>query len=325
MGGVLEIDGTRIADDTDCYVIAEIGHNHQGNLHLCKQMFRVAKECGANAVKLQKRDNATLFTREMYNSPYNSENAYGPTYGTHREALEFGLEEYQELIDWAQELQITFFATAFDLPSFEFLASLDMPAIKIASGDLNYFDLLAEAKDYGKPVIISTGGATIDDVRKAHGVLEDCPHAILQCTASYPAAFEELNLSVIEAYRALFPHIVIGLSDHDKGIAMAPVAYALGARIVEKHFTLDRTWKGTDQAFSLEPVGLRKMVRDLKRTRVALGDGKKRVYDSELAPLSKMRKKLIGGEWKVDGKPIYQDARGNGTFNRKAFGSRRIA
>lgn len=304
----LIIDGSLINDDSDCYVIAEIGHNHQGSLATCKELFTAAKQAGADAVKLQKRDNRSLFTKEMFEAPYNSENAYGPTYGLHREALEFGREQYGELIDFCQELQITFFATAFDIQSFDFLADLQMPAIKIASGDITYTELLADVATYGKPVIVSTGGATIDEIRKAHATLNGCPHAFLQCTAAYPAAFNELDLRVIETYRSLFPDTVIGLSDHDKGIAMAPVAYALGARIVEKHFTLDRTWKGTDQAFSLEPVGLRKMIRDLKRTKAALGEGRKRLHQSELAPLAKMRKKLIDGEWKVDGKIIAEGA-----------------
>ena len=314
----LILNGVRIADDAPCYVIAEIGHNHQGSLKKCMALFKAAKDAGADAVKLQKRDNKTLFTKEMYDSPYNSENAYGPTYGLHREALEFGKKEYEELISYSKEIGITFFATAFDIPSFDFLADLEMPAIKIASGDITYIELLADVETYGRPVIISTGGATIADVRRAHETLNGCPHAFLQCTACYPADFSQLDLRVIETYRALFPDTVIGLSDHDKGIAMAPVAYALGARIIEKHFTLDRTWKGTDQSFSLEPVGLKKLVRDLTRTHCALGDGAKKIYESELPPLSKMRKKLIDGEWKVDGK-IVSDAVGRGRLNRKAL------
>lgn len=290
----LEIAGTTISDESDAYVVAEIGHNHQGDLAKCKALFKAAKDCGADAVKLQKRDNKALFTPEMYRSPYNSENAYAPTYGEHREFLEFGLDEYRELQEYAVDIDITFFATAFDLPSLEFLIDLSMPAVKIASADLTYYPLLEAAAEWGGPVIISTGAAQIKQVRAAHKILKNVPHAILQCTACYPAAFEDLDLNVIGTYRDAFPDTVIGLSDHDKGIAMAPVAYALGARIIEKHFTLDRTWKGTDQAFSLEPVGLRKIVRDLKRTRVALGDGVKKVYDSELGPMAKMRKNEDG-------------------------------
>lgn len=290
----LRIDGKRIDDNSDCYVIAEVGHNHGGSIETCKALFRAAKDCGCHAVKLQKRHNKTLYTKEFYSSPYVNRNSYGATYGAHREALEFGLEEYQDLQGYALSLGLSFFATAFDLASVKFLHELGVPAYKIASGDLTNLPLLKAVAAIGKPVIVSTGGGDIDDVRAAHYVLQDIPHAILQCTSGYPARFEELNLRVIETYRALFPNTVIGFSDHDNGIAMAPVAYALGARIIEKHFTLDRAGKGTDHAMSLEPVGMRKMVRDLRRTRQAMGDGKKRRYDSEYVPLAKQWKNADG-------------------------------
>lgn len=298
----LTIDGTRIADDTDCYVIAEIGHNHGGSVETCKQMFKAAKEAGANAAKLQKRDNRTLYTDKFYNQPYNSENAFGPTYGIHREVLEFSRSQYLLLQEYAKEIGITFFATAFDLPSLDFLLELDMSAIKIASGDLTNLPLLSAARRAGKPVILSTGGGAFNDVWAAHADLKGSDHAILQCTSGYPAKHEELNLNVLEAYSAAFPNTVIGFSDHSNGIAMAPLAYAKGARIIEKHFTLDRTLKGTDQAFSLEPAGLRKLVRDLRRTRDALGDGVKSRYPSEYAPLSKQWKNKDG---KIDGRPVH--------------------
>ena len=298
----LFIDGARIADDTDCYVIAEVGHNHGGSVETCKRMFKAAKDAGANAVKLQKRDNKTLYSEEFYNSPYNSENAYGATYGEHREALEFNFEQYQELQGYALSIGITFFATAFDIPSADFLRELGVPAIKIASGDLRNQPLLDHVAKLGISVILSTGGAPgTNHVANALMSLDGVPRAVLQCTSGYPAKYEELNLNVISAYRGQFPAFVVGFSDHTSGISMAPVAYALGARIIEKHFTLDRTLKGTDQAFSLEPVGLRKMVRDLRRTKLALGDGIKRRYASENSPLAKQEKHLVNGRMCVDG------------------------
>lgn len=291
----VEINGVTIDDQSDCYVIAEIGNNHQGSLERCKELFRLARECGGHAVKLQKRDNRSLYTREMYEKQYDNENSFGATYGEHREALEFGRDEYLELQRYARELGITFFATAFDIPSADFLADLDMPAYKIASGDLGNVPLLQHVASLGKPVLVSTGGATMRDVERAYEtVIAINPRlGILQCTAGYPAAFEELDLRVITTYRERFPDAVVGLSGHDNGIAMAPVAYVLGARVVEKHFTLNRAAKGTDHSFSLEPVGLRKLVRDLQRVRVALGDGAKKVYPSEQAPILKMSKKLV--------------------------------
>ena len=291
----LTIDGVRIADDTDCWVIAEIGHNHQGSLDHAKQLFAEAATCGANAVKLQKGDNYSLYTREAYNRPYDNENSYGPTYGLHREALEFGRSEYQELKAYAAELGVTFFATAFDFKSAELLSDLDMPAYKIASGDLMNTPLLRFVAEIGRPMIVSTGGGTLDDVRRAYDTLAEInPQvAVLQCTAGYPAEWAELDLRVIQTYRELFPEAVVGYSGHDNGIAMPVAAYVLGGRIVEKHFTLNRALKGTDHRFSLEPVGLRKLVRDLKRTRVALGDGTKTPHPSEADPITKMGKKIV--------------------------------
>jgi sialic acid synthase len=292
----LTVDGFRIADDSDCWVIAEIGHNHGGSLEECKKLFARAAECGAHAVKLQKRDNAGMYTREMFNRPYDNENSYGPTYGLHREALEFGRPEYEELKAYAAELGVTFFATAFDFTSAEMLADLDMPVYKMASGDLTNTPLLKFVAEIGKPMIVSTGGGTMDDVRRAY----ECVHeinpqvALLQCTAGYPVEnWEELDLRVIDTFRQYFPSAVVGYSGHDNGIAMPVAAYVLGARIVEKHFTLNRAAKGTDHRFSLEPVGLRKLVRDLERTRLALGKGDKVPHASEVDPITKMGKKIV--------------------------------
>lgn len=295
MSPKLIIDNFEINEDSDCYVIAEIGNNHQGSLEKCKEMFRVAKECGVNAVKLQKRDNRGLYTKEAFDKSYDHENSFGTTYGEHREFLEFGKEEYLELKKYAAEVGITFFATAFDFKSADFLRELDIPVFKMASGDLKNIPLLQYVASFQKPMIISTGGGTMEDVERAYkAIMPINPQlCILQCTASYPANFEELDLQVVRTFAESFPEAVVGLSSHDNGIAMAVAAYVLGARVLEKHFTLNRAMKGTDHAFSLEPTGLRKMVRDLRRTRVALGDGKKKVYLSERSPLVKMGKKLV--------------------------------
>jgi sialic acid synthase len=289
------VDGITVNDDSECYVIAEIGHNHQGDLEQCKQLFRAAKECGASAVKLQKRNNRALYTAEMYNSPYDNRNSYGKTYGEHRQAVEFEREEYAELQKFAAEIGVTIFSTAFDFPSADFLAELDMPAYKVASGDLTNIPLIKYIAQLGKPMFMSTGGGTMADVERAYDAAAAInPNVcVMQCTSGYPAKFSELNLRVIETYRERFPDCVIGLSSHDSGIAMALVGYILGARVVEKHFTLNRAAKGTDNAFSLEPPGLRRLVRDLKRGNEALGNGEKFCYPSEEQPLHKMGKKLV--------------------------------
>lgn len=295
MSPSLTIAGERISDDSDCYVIAEIGHNHQGELEKARQLFSQAKQCGVNAVKLQKRDNRTLYTKATYSKPYDHENSFGATYGAHREALELGRREYEELQTYARELAVAFFATAFDFRSADFLAELDVPAFKIASGDLKNIPLLTYVARLGKPIVLSTGSGVLDDVRRAYDVVMplNSQLCLMQCTAAYPAEFAELNLRVIPVYREKFPDVVVGYSGHDNGIAMAVLAYALGARVIEKHFTLNRAWKGTDHAFSLEPVGMRKLVRDLRRARMAMGDGVKCCYPSESGAATKMGKKIV--------------------------------
>lgn len=282
-------------DRPDCFVIAEVGHNHGGDVEVCKQLFQAAKYAGVSAVKLQKRDNRSLYTREFYDSTYNSENAFGPTYGAHREALEFGESEYRDLKQFAESLDLVFFATAFDFPSLEFLERLEVPCYKVASGDLTHVPLLRAIAQTGKPIILSTGAGTLDDVKRAHDAIMPLNQqlAILHCTAEYPSDHKDMNLSVIGTYLREFPGAVIGLSDHDNGIAMALAAYVLGARVIEKHFTLNRAWKGTDHAFSLEPEGMRKLVRDVHRAAIAMGDGVKRVYEKEQSARIKMGKKIV--------------------------------
>ena len=295
MARELTIGSARIHDAGDCYVIAEIGHNHQGSLDKARELFRAARDCGVDAVKLQKRHNRTLYTRAMYDSPYDNENSFGSTYGEHREALELGWEAYVELRRCACEIGVAFFATAFDFESADFLAKLDLPAYKVASGDVTNIPLVTHLAKFGKPLIVSTGGASMDDVQRVYDtVMPINPQlCLLQCTASYPTEPEDMHLRVIATFRDRYPDVVVGLSDHQNGIAMADAAYILGARVIEKHFTLSRASKGTDHAYSLEPVGMRKLVRDLRRLRVALGSATKQALPLEKKPLYKMGKKLV--------------------------------
>lgn len=291
----LEIADLVVTDESLPFVIAEVGHNHQGKIEQALELIRAASTAGASAVKFQKRDNKALFTPAMYNEPYNSENSFGDTYGRHRDALEFGIDEYKVCIAEAQRVNITFFATAFDFSSADFLQSLDMPLYKIASGDLTNLPLLGYVAKFERPMIISTGGSDFEMIENAVNTIRKIHNnfAILQCTASYPADFKQLNLRVIEKLRQKYPENVIGFSGHDNGIAMSTAAFTLGARVIEKHFTLNRALKGTDHAFSLEPQGLSKLVRDLRRTASALGDGNKVIYENENAPMRKMRKMIV--------------------------------
>lgn len=299
---MLTIGKRTFTADAPCYVIAELGHNHGGSLATAQQMIQAAADSGASAVKLQKRDNQTLYSAAMLRQPYENENSYGATYGAHRQALEFGDYAYQTCSDTARVLRLGFLATAFDEPSADFLVRRGVDAIKIASGGLTDDPLLRYVASLRVPVILSTGGGEARDIDHAVQIVtaQHDQLAVLHCTAAYPVThFEELNLRCILTLRERYPDLVIGWSGHDVGIAMALIAYAFGAQIIEKHFTLSRASKGTDHAFSLEPQGLRKLVRDLDRAHEALGDGVKRFYPSEVSPISKMRRWYVNGRWQI--------------------------
>ena len=283
---------SRVSEDGPCYVIAEIGHNHQGNLETALKMIRIAAECGVQAVKFQKRENKVLFTKALYDRPYDNENSYGSTYGLHRERLEFGKSEWEMLKKCAHDNNVELLATAFDFPSVDFMEELGITAYKVASGDVTNTPLLTYIAKLGKPMFISTGAATMDEVKIAYEAVLKYNHKIclLHCSAAYPARYEQLNLRVISTFKKEYPQAIIGYSGHDNGILGGVIASLLGAGVIEKHFTLDRSWKGTDHNFSLEPIGMRKQVRDLQRLRVALGDGKKMLNEFEKDARVKMGK-----------------------------------
>lgn len=301
----LTIDGRRIADDEPAYVIAEIGSNHGGDVATACKMIQAAAESGAHACKFQKRDNRRLYIQSILDQMYENENSYGKTYGEHRAALEFGAVQYGACQHQAQMSGVTCFSTAFDEASADFLMAMGTPALKIASGGLTDEPLLQHVAALHVPVILSTGGGTMREIHRAVDIFHQRANtklALLHCTAAYPVRdYRELNLRCIVTLRDEFPDHVIGWSGHDSGIAMSVAAYALGARIIEKHFTLKRDMKGTDHAFSLEPVGLTKLCRDLTRAHEAMGDGHKRYYASELAPIAKMRRRPTEHGWIITG------------------------
>lgn len=251
---------------------------------------------GASAVKLQKRDLDACYTRAMLDAPYSGPNSYGPTYREHREYLEHDDSAYEyELIPHARELGIPLFATAFDRPSANFLYEAGVPAFKVASGDIQNTPLLDHLAGYGLPLIVSTGTANLHDVDLAVETVarHHSQLALLQCTAAYPAAYHDLNLSVITTYRERYPELVIGLSSHLPEAWDAEAAYVLGARIIEKHVTLSRFMKGTDHAFSLEPEHLAGVIRNLERLHQALGTGEKRRLPCEAGAVLKMGRSIV--------------------------------
>jgi len=290
----MQIGTHEISRSSACFVIAEIGQNHQGDVATAKKLFDVASAAGASAVKLQKRGNKAIFTRKAYDQPYDNDYSFGKTYGEHREALEFNKAQYAELKAHAESKGLVFFATAFDVASVDFLEELGVPAYKIASFDVNNHPLLAYIASKGKPVFISTGGSTMDEVQQAYEILRKGTDqiCILQCTSAYPAKSEDLNLAVIKNYLAEFPEAVIGFSSHENGIEAPVIAVTLGARVIEKHLTLDHTQKGRDHAFSLEPPGMQKMIRDINRIPKMLGSIEKVCLPVELLAKEKLSKSL---------------------------------
>ena len=294
----------------EVYIVAEVGHNHKGSIDEAKKLFLAAKSAGADAVKLQKRDNKNLYTKKFYNQIYDNPNSYGETYGEHREFLEFDYDQYKELQNYAKKINIDFFATPFDINSVKFLEKLNMPAYKLASADLTNTPLQEAVAKLSKPIFLSTGGGTMKDIRRAVDTIFKYNKnlTILHCTASYPANLQDMNLNVIKSLKNEFKALRIGLSDHENGIDAGVVAYMLGARTFEKHFTLDRGQKGTDHSFSLEPVGLQKFVRNIKRVDIMLGNETKKLLENEKKPLFKMKKSIVAKkDLKTDHVLSYED------------------
>ena len=302
--------GTRhIGDTYPTFIIAEAGINHQGELSIAKELVKKAKECGADAVKFQKRSINRILTREGLDAPYDNPNSFGKTYGEHKLALELSEDDYRELKAYCDEQDIIFCASGWDEESIDFLDSLGMAFFKMASADLTNLPLMLHTAKKGKPMILSSGMADLNRVKETYNAVKEINSqlALLQCTSTYPTVFSEINLNVISTFKQEFPELVIGYSGHEKGIAIPPVAVGLGARIIERHFTLDRTMKGGDHAASLEPTGFEKMVRDIRHTEKALGSFTKEVQESELPIFKKLAKSIVSNRAIAKGTEIAAD------------------
>jgi N-acetylneuraminate synthase/sialic acid synthase len=251
------------------FVIAEVGQNHQGNLDIAREYIRIFAFEGADAIKFQTRNNKFLFSQDTYEAPYASENAFAETYGAHREKLELNPEWLPILKEDCIKHGVKFMSTPFDEPSLELLQQIGVDILKIASFDLGNLPLIHRIASLGKPVVMSVGGGKIDQIRASVDVLLNHHDevAILHCVSEYPCEYNRLGLDNIEVLIKEFPECTIGSSDHFNGTLSGPVAYLKGARVFEKHVTLNRAWKGTDHSFALEPEGFRKFVRDIKRVR----------------------------------------------------------
>ncbi len=288
MAREIKIGDRLVGDGHPAYIIAEIGINHNGDLEAAKRMIDAAVHAGVDAVKFQKRTPEICTPPEQQNQMRETPWGY-ITYLDYRYKVEFGEAEYREIDRYCKEKGITWLASVWDEQSVDFLSQFDTPAYKVPSASLTDRNLLNHVRKTGKPMVISTGMSTMDQIRTAVDVIGTDNLAIMHCTSTYPCEPDELNLRMIPKLRDLFP-CPIGYSGHEVGLVPSAVAVALGACMVERHLTLDRAMWGSDQAASVEPSGFERLVKYIRVSEASLGDGVKRVYESELSSLKKLRR-----------------------------------
>lgn len=284
----VKIGNTLVGDGHPCFIIAEIGINHNGDTNIAKKLIDLAVFAGCNAVKFQKRTIDIVYTAEELAKP--RENPFGETNGDLKYGLEFGLKEYKEFDRYCREKNIIWFASCWDEGSVDFIDQFNVPCFKIASPSMTDDTLLLYTKAKGKPIIMSTGMSTLEQIDHAVEILGKENLIILHTTSTYPAYYAELNLSVISALKKRYG-VPIGYSGHETGIASSTAAVALGACVVERHITLDRSMWGSDQAASLGPNGVIKMISEIRLVETAMGDGVKRVIEREEPIIKKLRRK----------------------------------
>lgn len=286
--------GRRIGPDAPCFIVAEIGNNHQGELSLARDMVHAAAQAGADAVKLQKRDMDALFTRAGREAPYTGANSFGPTYGEHRLALELDMDAMAELKELAESLGLVFFASAWDLASARQMLDLGMELFKVCSADLVNIPLLRMVGENGVPVIMSTGMSDFEDIDTAVAELRSWHNNIvlLHCNSSYPCPDANIALPVMAQLRRRHG-LPVGYSGHESGLGPSVAAAGLGACVVERHFTLDRAMRGTDHKASLEPEDFARMSAMIREVEAAMSQQGKVVYPEERASAAKLRKSIV--------------------------------
>ena len=270
-----------------CYVVAEIGINHNGDIDLAKKLINVALGAGCDAVKFQKRTIDVVYSPEELAKP--RESPYGNTNGDLKRGLEFELEEYQEIDRYCREVKMDWFASCWDEASVDFIAQFKVPCFKIASASLTDDKLLRHTRALGKPILLSTGMSTIKEVDHAVDVLGKRDLILLHACSTYPAYYEELNLNVIDVLRDRYG-VPVGYSGHETGLASSVAAAVLGCCVIERHITLDRSMWGSDHAASLEPNGITRLIRDIRLIERSMGDGVKRVLEREQPIIKKLRR-----------------------------------
>jgi sialic acid synthase SpsE len=286
-----------VGDGQPCFVIAEGGVNHNGDVHLAEELVRIAADCRADSVKFQKRTVHELLTRGALDKPYLNPNSLGATYGEHRLRLELSPTDWYRLRDLATGLGLEFMGSAWDRGSADLLDALDSPAIKTPSAVLTDLDLLEYIARKGRPMIVSTGMSSLEEVDQAveRIVRHTNQLILLQCTSAYPSEFADINLRVMHTFSERYG-VLVGYSGHERGIAVSEAAATLGACVLERHFTRDRTLPGPDHAASLEPIGLEKLVRDIRHIEEAMGSTDKRVVPSEVPVRARLAKSVVAAQ-----------------------------
>jgi N-acetylneuraminate synthase len=283
----VKIGNTQVGDGQPCYIIAEIGINHNGDIDLAKKLISVALSAGCNAVKFQKRTVSVVYSAEELAKP--RESPFGETNGDLKRGLEFGENEYKEIDRFCKDVKIDWFASCWDEGSVGLIDHFHSPCYKIASASLTDDNLLRHTRATGKPIILSTGMSTIEQVDHAVEVLGRKELVLMHTTSTYPSAYAELNLKTIQTLAQRYG-VPVGFSGHETGIPTSVAAAVMGACMVERHITLDRAMWGSDHAASLEPNGMNRLVRDIRLCEIAMGDGVKRVFESEKPIIQKLRR-----------------------------------
>ncbi len=289
MAREIKLGNRMVGDGHPAYIIAEIGINHNGDIEVAKQIIDAAVHAGVDAVKFQKRTPEVATPPEQQKQMRETPWGY-ITYLEYRHKVEFTAKQYHEIDLFCREGNIPWMVSVWDEPAVDFMENFDTPAYKIPSASLTDHKLLKHVRKTGKPMIISTGMSTMNQIRKAVKVIGEENLIIMHCTSTYPCEPEELNLKMIETLRSEFPNNPIGYSGHEVGLVPSAIAVALGACMVERHMTLDRAMWGSDQAASVEPGGFERLVKYIRVAEASVGDGVKKVYDSELASLKKLRR-----------------------------------
>ena len=288
MNREVTIGNRKVGDGHPAYIIAEIGINHNGSLDFARQMILAAQQAGVDAVKFQKRTPELCVPEHQRNQMRETPWGY-ITYLDYRYKVEFGQEDYQEIDRYCKELGVAWLASSWDIPSVEFMEQFNPPAHKIPSALLTDHALLRAYRATGRPLILSTGMSTLDEIKESVALLGEENLILCHTTSSYPCPPDELNLRMVQTLRGMF-NCPVGYSGHEVGLVPSAVAVALGACLVERHITLDRAMWGSDQSASVEPQGIERLVKYIRVTEQALGDGVKQVYDSEKSSLSKLRR-----------------------------------